>query len=313
MPAPGRYYRKGLSFVDAVRMFPDDATAEAWFVKTRWPDGITCPHCGSDNVQTGASHPTMPMRCRSCRKRFSVKTGTVMQGSNLGYQVWALAGYLMSTNLKSVSSMKFHRELAVTQKTAWHLAHRLRETWQREQGFFTGPVEVDETYVGGKRKNMSRAKRKGLKGRGGVGKTIVVGAKDRTTNRIFAQVVPAADGKTLKSFVWQRAVKGAVVYTDEARAYQNLKGFTHETVNHSVGEYVRKMAHTNGIESFWAMLKRGYQGTFHHFSAKHCNRYVGEFAGRHNIRRADTIVMMKHIALGMVGKQLRYRDLIADG
>lgn len=313
MPAPGRYYRKGLSFVDAVRMFPDDATAEAWFVKTRWPDGITCPHCGSDNVQIGASHPTMPMRCRTCRKRFSVKTGTVMQGSNLGYQVWALAGYLMSTNLKSVSSMKFHRELAVTQKTAWHLAHRLRETWQREQGFFTGPVEVDETYVGGKRKNMSRAKRKWLKGRGGVGKTIVVGAKDRETNRIFAQVVPAADGKTLKSFVWQRAVKGAVVYTDEARAYQNLKGFTHETVNHSVGEYVRKMAHTNGIESFWAMLKRGYQGTFHHFSAKHCNRYVGEFAGRHNIRRADTIVMMKHIALGMVGKKLRYRDLVADG
>ena len=136
--APGKHHRKGITLVQVMRMFPDDATAEAWFVEARWPNDLHCPHCDSDNVQTGASHPTMPMRCRTCRKRFSVKTGTVMQSSNLGYQVWALAGYLMSTGLKGQSGMKLRRELGITQKAAWHLAHRLRESWERETSPFAG-------------------------------------------------------------------------------------------------------------------------------------------------------------------------------
>ena len=148
--APGKHYRQGITLVQVMRMFPDGVIAEAWFVKNRWPNGVRCPHCDSDNIQSGASHPTMPFRCRTCRKRFSAKTGTVMQGSNLGYQVWALAGYLMSTSLKGVSSMKLHRDLGVTYKTAWHLAHRIRETWQRDMAPFDGPVEVDETYIGGR-------------------------------------------------------------------------------------------------------------------------------------------------------------------
>ncbi len=142
--APGKHFRKGMSLVEVMRIFPDDATAEAWFVKARWPEGIRCPFCDSDRVQEGCAHKTMPYRCRSCRKRFSVKTGTVMQSSKLGYQTWALAGYIMTTGLKGAASMKLHRDLGITQKSAWHLAHRIRETWARESGMFGGPVEADE-------------------------------------------------------------------------------------------------------------------------------------------------------------------------
>ena len=148
---PGKADRRGISLMEIMDRFPDDATAERWFVETRWPDGPHCPHCGSTNVQSGAKHPTMPFRCRTCRKRFSVRTGTALQASNLGYRVWAVAIYLLTTSLKGVSSMKLHRDLNITQKTAWHLAHRLRQAWAVEQpAKFDGPVEVDEVYIGGK-------------------------------------------------------------------------------------------------------------------------------------------------------------------
>ena len=310
--APGKHFRKGLSLVEVTRMFPDDATAERWFTGIRWPNGPRCPHCGSDNIQSETAHKTMPYRCRACRKWFSVKTGTVMQSSKLGLQVWALASYLLTTGIKWQASMKLHRDLGVTQKTAWHLAHRIRETWAKAGGPpFAGPVEVDETYVGGKRKNMPKAKRASLEGRGAVGKVAVAGAKDRATKRVSAATVPATDGPTLQGFVRARAEAGAKVYTGDARAYRGMPDFDHEAVQHSVGEYVRGMAHTNGMESFWAMLKRGYQGTYHHMSPKHLDRFVTEFEGRHNDRDADTIDRMADMGRGMVGKRLRYNDLIA--
>ena len=313
----GKAYRKGISLVEIMRMFPDDATAEAWFVKRRWPAGIHCPHCGSDNVQTGARHKTMPYRCREkeCAKRFSAKTGTVMEGSKLGFQVWMIATYQLSTSLKSVSSMKLSRDLDINQRSAWFLAHRLRVALSEKGDMFQGPIEVDETYFGGRRTNMSHAKRKELAGlgRGTAGKSAVVGAKDRGTNQVTAAAVQSTDAPTLQGFVRENAEPGATVYTDESSSYTGLeRHYDHEAVNHSAGEYIRGQAGVNGIESFWAMMKRAHKGTFHKISPKHLDRYCQEFAARHNLRESDTIDIMRSIAAGSIGKRLRYRELIAD-
>ncbi len=309
----GKSHREGISWVKLMRMFPNDATAEKWFVQQRWGGKSICPHCGCKNVQVSAKHPTMPYRCRKkgCRKRFSVKVGTVMHRSNLGYQIWAMAIYIMSTGIKGVSSMKLHRDLGITQKSAWHLAMRIRKTWDKEHKQFFGPVEVDETYVGGKRKNMSKAKRKELEGigRGTVGKATVVGIKDRGTNQFQLQVVTDTTGETLVAFVNSTSKEDAVTYTDDFRGYQMLKRAAHETVKHSVGEYVNEEAHINGMEFFWTLLKRGYYGTYHRMSPKHLQRYVNEFVGRHNIRDLDTIKQMESIAKGFDGKRLTYKML----
>ena len=151
--------------------------------KKRWPRKVSCPHCHGHDIQEKVKHPTMSFRCRECRKFFSVKTGTVMQSSNLGYQVWALSSYVLMTGLKGTSSLKLHRDLGITQKTAWHLAHRIRESREDNQSKFEGPIEVDETYVGAHEKNK-HADKKLHAGRGTVGKTAVVGIKDRSTNKV---------------------------------------------------------------------------------------------------------------------------------
>ena len=311
--APGRSHRKGISLVDLFRQFPDDAAAERWFVETRWPDGIACHHCGCTSVLVGAKHKTMPFRCRAkdCRKRFSVRTGTVMQDSKLGFQAWAIAIYLLTTNLKGVSSMKLHRELSIRQKSAWHLAHRLRETLTATSGSrpFAGPVEADETFVGGKAKNMHQDQRDRLTGRGGADKMAVAGVKDRATKQVRAVVVERVDGPTLKGFVAKNTDPGAMVYTDDAVAYNGLPN--REAVKHGVGEYVRGQVSINGMESFWSMLKRGYVGTYHRMSPEHLGRYVGEFEGRHNNRDRNTIDQMAAMVRGGDGKRLMYADLKA--
>ena len=308
---PGTHFRKGLSLIEITRMFPNDEAAEKWIAQCRWGGEPACPHCASVNVQTGAKHPSQPYRCREkgCRKFFSVKTDTAMAGSNLGYQVWAVAAYLLATGLKDQASMKLHRDLGISQKAAWFLAHRLRETWDEHQAPFAAPVEVDETYIGGIEQNKHAHKKANL-GRGPVGKAAVVGAKDRATGKVSARVVESTDKATLQGVVLQRVTDGAKIFTDEARAYDGLPN--RETVRHSVSEYVNGQAHTNGMESFWGILKRGYHGTYHRMSPKHLQRYVNEFAGRHNIRPLNTIHQMRVIIQGLEGKRLRYRDLVAN-
>lgn len=315
--APGKHFRKGLSLTELFRMFPDDTTAEAWFINRRWPHGVACPHCGHDDVQDGARHPSQRFRCRGCRKRFSARTGTVLADSNLGFQTWIIGVYLLTTGLKGVSSMKLHRDLGITQKSAWHLAHRIRKAWANGTAGadpFLGPVEADETFVGGKAKNMSHQRRREvIAGRGPVGKTPVVGIKDRATNKVAAKPVADTSAATLVPFISERADIGAQVFTDEHSSYKPLAslGYAHAAVAHSAREYARGPVHTNGIESLWSMFKRGYVGTYHQMSEAHLHRYIDEFCGRHNIRSLDTTDQMGAVVEGMVGKRLTYDELVA--
>ena len=207
--------------------------------------------------------------------------------------------------------MKLHRDLNINQRSAWFLAHRLRVALAEKGGVFKGPVEVDETYFGGRRHNMPNAKRAALKGRGAVGKTAVVGAKDRASKLVKAKVVESTDSITLQNFVKDTTGKGGILYTDEAAAYKGMP-FHHASVKHSSREYVRGEVHTNGIESLWSMMKRAHKGTFHKMSPKHLDLYIQEFAARHNLREEDTMDIMASMALGMGDKRLRYQDLIRD-
>ena len=254
----------------------------------------------------------MPYWCRDCRKYFSVRTGTALESSRLPLRKWAFAVYIYVTNLKSVSSMKLHRDLKVTQKTAWFMLHRLREAWDAS-GIkpFAGPVEADESYFGGRRGNMTKAKRESFTGRGAAGKTAVVGIRDRATNRVRAKVIQQTDTKTLQGFVTENTDSTAQIFTDDATAYQGLPR-RHGVVKHSTGEYVKKMAHVNGIESFWATLKRAHKGTFHKLSPKHLDRYLREFSRKRNTRGLDTIDQMRSTVAGLIGRRLLYRELIAD-
>ena len=292
-------------------LFPDEASAQTWFESTYWPNGRCCGRCGSLDTREVKNQKPMPYWCRDCRKYFSVRTGTTLESSRLPLRKWAFAVYIYVTNLKSVSSMKLSRDLKITQKTAWFMLHRLREAWDASCiEPFEGPVEVDETYFGGLRRNMPKAKRESLTGRGVSGKTAVVGMKDRTTNRVRAKVIRNTDAETLQRFVEENAGPKTRVFTDEATAYEGLP--RRKAVKHSAGEYVKRMAHTNGIESFWATLKRAHKGTFHKLSPKHLDRYVREFSRKQNTRSNDTIDQMRSVVAGLIGNRLMYRELIAD-
>ena len=306
--APGKNHREGISVIELGDMFPDEDAAGKWFESHVWPDGRHCPRCGSTRTHE-AKHNKMPYRCSDCRSYFSVKTGTALESSKISLRKWTFAIYLETTSLKGVSSMKLHRDLKVTQKTAWFMLHRLREAWAfKPSAPLAGPAEVDETYFGGREGNKHANKKKRL-GRGGIGKSAIAGAKDRATNEVRAEVVEATDAKTRQGFIASHAAPGATVYTDEAAAYKGMP-FKHESVRHGTGEYVRRMAHVNGLESFWATLKRAHKGVYHKISEKHLQRYVDQFTAKHNIRDNDTIDQMRDLVAGMIGKRLMYRDLV---
>ncbi len=230
--APGKSYRKGMSLIQLFQKFPDDATAEQWFEEQRWgeagkPDH--CPICGcTDKLRPVASRKPLPYWCGSCRRSFSIRTGTVMHRSKIGLQKWAIGIYLWATSLKGVSSMKLHRDLNITQKSAYFMAQRLREAWLQTSSNMSGPVEVDESYFGGKRKNMSNEKRKSLShlGRGPVGKTAVAGIRDRETNTVKAKVVAATDKQTLQGFIRDNVETGSQIYTDEAKVYTGMGDYS---------------------------------------------------------------------------------------
>ena len=302
--APGRSHREGISLMDLFKMFPDDATAEKWFESKIWKNGRVCGRCGGHHT-CKANHTTMPYWCSECRKYFSVKFGTVMERSHISYQQWAIVTYQFMTNVKGISSMKVHRDLGITQKSAWFMVQRLREAWKTLAGVdgMKGPVEVDEKYVGGVESNKHESQK------GKTKKAVVAGIRDRDTGKVTATPVPEATQARLVNFIEQHVEsKDTTVYTDGNPAYNIIKN--HESVNHSVGEYVRGKVHTNGIESFWALLQRGYVGIYHHISHKHIHRYVNEFAGRLNIRDMDTISMMSTLAEHMSGKRLTYHTLV---
>ena len=307
---PGQDQRKGITLFDLQRKFPTDEEARKWVAGIRWGDKVQCPKCSSENIQTDVAHKTMDYRCRSCRKWFSVRTGTIMENSRLPILHWVYAVYIQTSSLKGMASMKLYRELGITQKTAWFLSHRIRQAYQDSLGgleIFVGPIEADETYMGGLEKNKHN-KDKLKKGRGAVGKTAIVGVKDRETKKVKARVVIDTSKLTLQGFINENVDEDAKKYTDESTSYKGLTN--HSTVNHSAKEFVDGMVHTNGIESFWSMLKRSHKGTFHKMSPKHLQRYVDEFVGRHNLRPFDTEDMMKMLFAQMSGKKLTYEDLI---
>ena len=314
MRAPDRSHRAGVSLMELFDMFPDEASARDWFESARWRHGRTCPRCASEKTSEVKSGKPMPFHCGECRKYFSAKTGTVMEKSNIPLRKWLIAIYLMSTSLKGVSSMKLHRDIGVTQKTAWMMVHKIREGWIRgTSGPVGGSVEFDETFMGGKERNKHESKKEKA-GRGAVGKEAVLAVKQRDGG-VRAEHVGDVKRATMRDFLDENVKPGSTLYTDDtatARGIPDLfNRLQHESVNHSIGEYVRGQAHTNGVESFWSMLKRGYQGTYHKMSKKHLQRYVTEFAGRHNVRDLDTLEQMLAIADGMCGRALPWKILTA--
>jgi transposase-like protein len=298
--------------------FPNEDAARAYLETARWPGGVKCIHCGHDDVWRIRGGKLFT--CKKCREQFTVKTGTAMESSHIPLQKWIYAMYLMTISRKGISSIQLAKELGITQKSAWFMAHRLRDGCQ-SGGMMSGTVEVDETYVGGLARNMhAKAKEAAKIGTGGKGKAIVMGLKARS-GEVRARVITGTDAAQLHPLIKENVAIGSTVYTDEHRGYNGLEGYSRGVVKHSFKEYVMGDAHTNGMESHWAIVKRAHMGIFHQWSKKHLHRYMDELSFKQNTKglpafdaegKTCGITTVRAHMAGMEGKRLTYQELIAD-
>jgi transposase-like protein len=280
-----------------------------------WPQGPFCPRCGGFERITPVKGGRAGLRrCGPCKREFTVTVGTIFERSHVKLNKWFQAAHLMASSKKGVSAHQLHRTLQVTYKTAWFMAHRLREAMRElrmePMGGEGKTVEADETYVGGKERNKHKSKRD-KKHIGGVGKEMVFSLVERG-GRVRSQHLPVVNTQNLREILTEQLHEGTAVMTDDAGQYRHVgRDFPHEVVNHGAGEYVRGDAHTNTIEGYFSILKRGIVGTYHHVSQQHLKRYLAEFDFRYNNRaslgvedegRADRLVR------GIIGKRLTYRD-----
>lgn len=302
------------SLLAAVRYFSDPKVCFETMLGAKYPDGkITCPKCGCDKVGVIVSRSLLQCKTKDCRKQFSVKVGTIFEDSPLGLDKWFVAVWCIANAKNGISSCELSRSLEVTQKTAWFMLHRVRLAMKT--GTFrklAGEVEVDETFVGGKAKNMHKRKRaETISGRGPVGKAIVQGLLERG-GEVRASVVANTDDNTLQTTVRRNVEFNSDVYTDAAPAYGGLAlNYFHAAVDH-VNKYVVGRVHTNGIENFWSLLKRSLKGTYIAVSPVHLDRYVDEQVYRYNQRKIDDAGRFRRVLAATLGKRLTYRVLTAQ-
>jgi len=290
--------------------FCDEATCVAHFTESRWRNGQYCPHCKHDKIYLCANGKRY--HCAKCKQDFTIRTKTVFGESKLPIRKWYMAIYLLATTSKGISSVQLAKHVGVTQKTGWFIDHRVRSAMKQNKGNLFGTVEVDETYVGGLEKNKRASKRTaGTRGRSVKTKTPVVGMIQRG-GEIRAQVVERVNMATVENNITANVAKGTQIMSDDFLSYARIgKMFPHKSVSHARGEYVKGTCHTNSIESFWALFKRGYHGVYHQMSRKHMQKYVDEFCFRFN-RRAGEMQSVFADVLNRVtdSPTLHYKTLI---